>query len=105
MSTDGLAGHRDAGTRIGVEPVEPEPPAVDALNQAVELGIAEGKTFAHLDFSEWQASQLVPGASIITCVPFVASDPSPAVQSFVSRANAMPGGELVTHAPLPTTTR
>ena len=63
----------------------------------VELGIAEGKIFAHLDFSEWQASQLVPGASIVTCVPFVASDPSPAVQDFVARANAMPGGELVTH--------
>ena len=84
---------------------DPRPYAVNAVNQAVELGVAEGKIFAHLDFSEWQASQLVPGASIITCVPFVASDPSPAVQSFVSRANAMPGGELVTHAPLPTTTR
>jgi len=76
---------------------DPRPYAVNAVNQAVELGIAEGKIFAHLDFSEWQASQLVPGASIITCVPFVASDPSPAVQDFVVRANAMPGGELVTH--------
>ena len=76
---------------------DPRPYAVNAVNQAVELGIAEGKIFAHLDFSEWQASQLVPGASIITCVPFVASDPSPAVQDFVSRASAMPGGELVTH--------
>ena len=76
---------------------DPRPYAVHAVNQAVELGIAEGKIFAHLDFSEWQASQLVPGASIITCVPFVASDPSPAVQNFVSRAKAMPGGELVTH--------
>ena len=76
---------------------DPRPYAVNAVNQAVELGVAEGKIFAHLDFSEWQASQLVPGASIITCVPFVASDPSPAVQDFVSRANAMPGGELVTH--------
>ena len=76
---------------------DPRPYAVNAVNQAVELGIAEGKIFAHLDFSEWQASQLVPGASIITCVPFVASDPSPAVQDFVARANAMPGGELVTH--------
>ena len=76
---------------------DPRPYAVNAVNQAVELGVAEGKIFAHLDFSEWQASQLVPGASIITCVPFVASDPSPAVQDFVSRAHAMPGGELVTH--------
>ena len=76
---------------------DPRPYAVNAVNQAVELGVAEGKIFAHLDFSEWQASQLVPGASIITCVPFVASDPSPAVQDFVARANAMPGGELVTH--------
>ncbi len=76
---------------------DPRPYAVNAVNQAVELGIAEGKIFAHLDFSEWQASQLVPGASIVTCVPFVASDPSPAVQDFVARANAMPGGELVTH--------
>ena len=76
---------------------DPRPYAVNAVNQAVELGIAEGKIFAHLDFSEWQASQLVAGASIITCVPFVASDPSPAVQDFVARANAMPGGELVTH--------
>lgn len=76
---------------------DPRPYAVDAVNQAVELGIAEGKIFAHLDFSEWQASRLVPGASIITCVPFVASDANRAVQDFVSRANAMPGGELVTH--------
>jgi len=76
---------------------DPRPYAVNAVNQAVELGVAEGKIFAHLDFSEWQASQLVPGASIITCVPFVASDPSPAVQDFVSRARAMSGAELVTH--------
>jgi len=76
---------------------DPRPYAVNAVNAAVELGIAEGKIFAHLDFSEWQASQLVPGASIITCVPFVASDPSPAVRDFVARANSMPGGELVTH--------
>ena len=84
---------------------DPRPYAVNAVNQAVELGVAEGKIFAYLDFSEWQASQLVPGASIITCVPFVASDPSPAVQGFVSRANAMPGGELVTHVAFPPTTR
>ena len=76
---------------------DPRPYAVNAVNQAVELGVADGKIFAHLDFSEWQALQLVPGASIITCVPFVASDPSPDVQDFVSRANAMPGGDLVTH--------
>ncbi len=76
---------------------DPRPYAVNAVNQAVELGVAEGKIFAYVDFSEWQASQLVPGASIITCIPFVASDPSPAVQDFVSRANEMPGGEVVTH--------
>ena len=76
---------------------DPRPYAVNAVNQAVELGVAQDKIFAHLDFSEWQASQLAPGASIITCVPFVASDPSPDVRNFVSRANAMPGGELVTH--------
>ena len=76
---------------------DPRPYAVNAVNQAVELGIAEGKTFVHLDFSEWQAARLVPGASIVTCVPFVASDPSPAVRDFISRASAMPGGELVTH--------
>ena len=76
---------------------DPRPYAVNAVNQAVELGIADGKTFVHLDFSEWQAARLVPGASIVTCVPFVASDPSPAVRDFISRASAMPGGELVTH--------
>ena len=76
---------------------DPRPYAVNAVNQAVELGVAKGKIFAHLDFSEWQASRLVPGASIVTCVPFVASDPSPAVRDFVSRATAMPEGELVTH--------
>jgi ABC-type branched-subunit amino acid transport system substrate-binding protein len=76
---------------------DPRPYAVNAVNQAVALGVADGKTFAHLDFSEWQASQLVHGASIITCVPFVASDPDPAVQDFVSRVHAMSGGELVTH--------
>jgi ABC-type branched-subunit amino acid transport system substrate-binding protein len=76
---------------------DPRPYAVNAVNQAVELGIADGKIFAHLEFSEWQASQLVPGASIVTCVPFVASDPSPAVQDFAARARAMQDGELVTH--------
>ena len=76
---------------------DPRPYAVNAVNQAVELGIADGKTFVHLDFSEWQAARLVPGASIVTCVPFVASDPRPAVRDFISRASAMPGGELVTH--------
>ena len=63
----------------------------------MEIGVAEGKVFAFLDFSEWQASQLVPGASVLTCLPFVASDPSPAVQDFVTRARAMSGGGLVTH--------
>ena len=76
---------------------DPRPYAVNAVNQAVELGIAKNKTFVYLDFTEWQASQLTAGASIITCVPFVVSDPSPTVQDFVSRANARPGGELVTH--------
>lgn len=76
---------------------EPRPYAVNVVNQAVEVGVADGKVFAYLDFSEWQASQLVPGASIVTCVPFVASDPSQGVQDFVARAGAMPGGELVTH--------
>ena len=68
-----------------------------AVNEAVALGIAERKTFAHLDFSEWQASQLVPGASVVTCVPLVASDRSSDVQDFVSRAKALTGDELVTH--------
>jgi branched-chain amino acid transport system substrate-binding protein/urea transport system substrate-binding protein len=76
---------------------EPRPYAVNVVNQAVEIGVAEGKVFAFLDFSEWQASQLVPGASVLTCVPFVASDPSPAVQDFVTRARAMSGRGLVTH--------
>ncbi len=67
------------------------------MNEAVDLGIAGGKTFAYLDFSEWQASQLVPGASIVTCVPFVASDPSAGVQDFVSRARRWSGDQLVTH--------
>ena len=68
-----------------------------AVNEAVALGIAERKTFAHLDFSEWQASQLVPGASVVTCVPLVASDRSSDVQDFVSRTKALTGDELVTH--------
>ena len=76
---------------------DPRPYAVNAVNEAVDLGIAAGKTFAYLDFSEWQASQLDPGASIVTCVPFVASDPSPDVQDFVSRAKRWSGDELVTH--------
>ena len=36
---------------------DPRPYAVNAVNEAVGLGVAEGKTFAYLDFSEWQASQ------------------------------------------------
>ena len=67
---------------------DPRPYAVNAVNEAVGLGVAEGKTFAYLDFSEWQASQLVAGASIVTCVPFVASDANGDVQDFVSRANS-----------------
>ena len=49
---------------------DPRPYAVNAVNEAVGLGVAEGKTFAYLDFSEWQASQLVAGASIVTHVAF-----------------------------------
>lgn len=76
---------------------DPRPYAVHAVNEAVDLGIADGKTFAYLDFSEWHASQLVPGASVVTCVPFVASDPSSDVQDFVSRAKMHSGDGLVTH--------
>ena len=76
---------------------DPRPYAVNAVNEAVALGVAEGKTFAYLDFSEWQASQLVPGASVITCVPFVASDPSPDVRDFVARAQRLASDGLVTH--------
>jgi ABC-type branched-subunit amino acid transport system substrate-binding protein len=75
---------------------EPRPYSVNVVNQAVGIGVAEGKTFAYLDFSEIQAAQLVPGASITTCLPFIASDPSPGVQDFVSRAQAT-GADLVTH--------
>jgi urea transport system substrate-binding protein len=76
---------------------EPRPYAVNVVNQAVEIGVAEGKVFAFLDFSDWQASQLVPGASVLTCLPFVASDSSPAVRDFVTRARTISGGGLVTH--------
>lgn len=76
---------------------DPRPYAVNAVNAAVDLGVAAGKTFVYLDFSEWQASQLVPGASIVTCIPFVASDPNSDVQEFVARAKAFSGSELVTH--------
>ena len=76
---------------------DPRPYSVNAVNDAVALGVAEGKTFAYLDFSEWQTSQLVSGASIVTCVPFVASDPNSDVQDFVARARSLSGDELVTH--------
>jgi len=76
---------------------DPRPYAVNAVNQAVELGVSERKIFAYLDFSEWQASRLLHGASILTCVPFVANDRDNAVRDFVSRAGRMSGGELVTH--------
>ena len=50
MSTDGLAGHRDAGTRIGVEPVEPastmEPPA-HAAHQSVRAIVTGGHPKRH----------------------------------------------------------
>ncbi|MFA5581869.1 MAG: ABC transporter substrate-binding protein [Paracoccaceae bacterium] len=76
----------------------PRPYAVNVANHAIDAGVAEGKTFAFLDFSEWHAAQLQPGADVVTCLPFVASDPAPAVQDFVGRANAMPmAGGLVTH--------
>lgn len=77
---------------------EPRPYSVNVVNQAVELGLAEGKMFPYFDFSELQAAQLLPGASIITCLPFVASDPAASVQEFVSRINAMAGATgVVTH--------
>lgn len=77
---------------------EPRPYSVNVVNQAVELGLAEGKMFPYFDFSELQAAQLVPGASIITCLPFVASDPSAGVQEFVASINAMAGATgIVTH--------
>jgi ABC-type branched-subunit amino acid transport system substrate-binding protein len=75
---------------------EPRPYAVNVVNQAVELGLADGKLFAYVDFSELQAAQLAPGASVITCLPFVASDPDPAVQDFVARVAGDDGGP-VTH--------
>lgn len=74
---------------------EPRPYAVNVANQAVEIGVAQGKTFAYLDFSEIQAAQLRPGASIVTCLPFVANDPS--ARDFVARMNASTGGGVVTH--------
>jgi urea transport system substrate-binding protein len=76
---------------------EPRPYSVNVVNQAIELGLAEGKTFAYLDFSELQTAQLVPGASIVTCLPFVSTDPSAEVQDFVARINATSGGSMVTH--------
>jgi ABC-type branched-subunit amino acid transport system substrate-binding protein len=76
---------------------EPRPYSVNVVNQAIELGLAEGKTFAYLDFSELQTAQLVPGASIVTCLPFVSTDPSAEVQDFVARINATSGGWMVTH--------
>jgi ABC-type branched-subunit amino acid transport system substrate-binding protein len=44
-----------------------------------------------------QTAQLVPGASIVTCLPFVSTDPSAAVRDFVARINATSGGWMVTH--------
>ena len=76
---------------------EPRPYSVNVVNQAIELGLAEDKTFAYLDFSELQTAQLVPGASIVTCLPFVSTDPSAEVQDFVARINATSGGWIVTH--------
>jgi urea transport system substrate-binding protein len=75
---------------------EPRPYSVNVVNQAAELGITVGKTFAYVDFSELQAARLATNASIVTCLPFVASDPSPGVQDFVRRARAA-GGTEVTH--------
>lgn len=77
---------------------EPRPYAVNVVNQAVDLGLAADKVFAYVDFSEWHADQLVPGASVITALPFIASDPSDSVQDFVARARAMSSDGLVTHA-------
>lgn len=77
---------------------EPRPYSVNIVNQAVELGLADGKMFAYVDFSELQTARLVPGASIITCIPFVSTDPNPGVQDFVGRIRSMSGdGGPVTH--------
>lgn len=77
--------------------VDPRRYAVGVVNQAVELGLAGDRVFAYADFSEWQADQLAPGASIITCLPFVAGDPSEGVRDFVARAGALSADGLVTH--------
>ncbi|MCW5695589.1 MAG: ABC transporter substrate-binding protein [Bauldia sp.] len=76
---------------------DPRPYAVNVVNQAVERGLADGRVFAFVDFSEWQAAQLQPGASVVTCLPFIASDPSSGVRDFVGRAGAMASDGLVTH--------
>lgn len=75
----------------------PRPYAVNVVQQAYAAGIGEEFGYYFLDFSEWQASQLPEGAEAWTCVPFVASDPDPAVQDFVARARRRSGGDLVTH--------
>jgi ABC-type branched-subunit amino acid transport system substrate-binding protein len=75
----------------------PRPYAVNLVKQAYAAGIGDAFKYYFLDFSEWQASQLPVGAEVLTCVPFVASDPDPAVQDFVARARRHSGGELVTH--------
>ncbi|MDP6516199.1 MAG: ABC transporter substrate-binding protein [Alphaproteobacteria bacterium] len=75
----------------------PRPYAVNLVRQAYASGIGDEFNYFFLDFSEWQASRLPESAEVWTCVPFVASDPDPAVQDFVARARRRSGGDLVTH--------
>jgi branched-chain amino acid transport system substrate-binding protein/urea transport system substrate-binding protein len=90
---------KSVGTRTMYVTI-PRPYAVNVVKQAAEIGAAEGITFAYLDFSEWQASQLPDRVEVMTCLPFVASDPDPKVQDFVARARRLSGGDLVTHVAL-----
>lgn len=75
----------------------PRPYAVNIVTQAYELGFGADFAYHFLDFSEWQASQLPEGASVWTALPFVSSDPDPAVQDFVARLRRSSGNDLVTH--------
>ena len=75
----------------------PRPYAVNIVQQAYAAGFGDELNYYFLDFSEWQAAQLPEGAEVWTCLPFVASDPDPAVQDFVARARRRSGGNLVTH--------
>lgn len=75
----------------------PRPYAVNVVRQAYEAGVGSSFNYYFLDFSEWQASRLPDEASVWTSVPFVASDDTPAVRDFVSRARRHSGADLVTH--------